>query len=181
MLKFFVTFFRLRPYTHLSDYMHRWWLVKAADDKSAKAVRVHRVLRSDHDRALHDHPWDNCSIILRGGYWEVVPGRYQEWVERGIDGAPEPLRQLDELIHRRGGGRLGKAQRCDFEANGVYWRGPLSKTRRRAEALHRLVVPAGSESWSLFITWPKTREWGFATPQGWVHNATYLRSLGRDA
>jgi hypothetical protein len=181
MLKFFVSLFRLHPYTHLSDYMHRWWLVKAADDKSTRAVRVHRILRSDHDRALHDHPWENCSIILRGGYWEVVPGAYQAWVERGIDEAPIELRDIDVLIHRRGGGKLGVVPREILNAHGVYWRGPLSKTRRSAEALHRLVVPAGRESWSLFITWPKSREWGFATPQGWVHNVTYLKSLGRDA
>lgn len=35
---------------------------------------VHHILRSDRDRAMHDHPWENASLVLRGGYWEVAPG-----------------------------------------------------------------------------------------------------------
>lgn len=31
---------------------------------------VHEILRSDDDRALHDHPWVNVSVILKGGYIE---------------------------------------------------------------------------------------------------------------
>lgn len=33
-------------------------------------VYLHRFLRSDDDRALHDHPWDNRSWVLRGSYLE---------------------------------------------------------------------------------------------------------------
>jgi hypothetical protein len=33
---------------------------------------VHKFLRDDHDRALHDHPWSFISIILKGGYYEVT-------------------------------------------------------------------------------------------------------------
>jgi hypothetical protein len=35
-------------------------------------IAVHKWLRSDDDRALHDHSADNLSIILNGGYWEVL-------------------------------------------------------------------------------------------------------------
>src|SRR5574341_86665 len=35
------------------------------------AARVHHILRSDHGRDPHDHPWWFVSIILRGGYYEV--------------------------------------------------------------------------------------------------------------
>jgi hypothetical protein len=34
------------------------------------AVRVHRILRSDHGRDPHDHPWPYLTIVLFGGYWE---------------------------------------------------------------------------------------------------------------
>jgi hypothetical protein len=34
---------------------------------------LHHILRSDDDRALHDHPWPFLSFILRGGYWEHTP------------------------------------------------------------------------------------------------------------
>lgn len=34
------------------------------------SVRVHEILRSDHDRHPHDHPFSYLTIILRGTYWE---------------------------------------------------------------------------------------------------------------
>lgn len=34
-------------------------------------IFVHHFLRSDHDRALHDHPWPFIAIILKGGYYEL--------------------------------------------------------------------------------------------------------------
>lgn len=33
-------------------------------------IYVHRFFRSDDDRALHDHPWANLSIVLYGRYAE---------------------------------------------------------------------------------------------------------------
>lgn len=52
----------------------------------------------------------------------------------------------------------------------------LRRVLRRAGAVvfrwpssaHRLEV-AGSDCWSLFITGPRVREWGFWCPKGWVH------------
>lgn len=40
---------------------------------SAFGVFIHKIMRSDHDRALHDHPWNFVSIILRGSYVEHTP------------------------------------------------------------------------------------------------------------
>jgi hypothetical protein len=34
-------------------------------------IYVHKLCRSDYDRALHDHPWPFISIILKGSYTEV--------------------------------------------------------------------------------------------------------------
>jgi hypothetical protein len=43
---------------------------------AARCIYVHRWLRSDPDE-LHDHPWDWCSVILSGSYWEVTEeGRF---------------------------------------------------------------------------------------------------------
>lgn len=39
---------------------------------------------------------------------------------------------------------------------------------RDAELSHRLEVP-GKPVWTLFITGPYKREWGFNCPSGWVH------------
>lgn len=35
-------------------------------------IFVHKLCRSDHERALHDHPWTFFSLVLRGGYLEVT-------------------------------------------------------------------------------------------------------------
>lgn len=48
-------------------YLERWYVFPK--NRWFK-VYVHRFLRSDEDRALHDHPWDFVSVILRGRYIE---------------------------------------------------------------------------------------------------------------
>jgi hypothetical protein len=48
-------------------YMLRWYAIPR---NRFFNLYLHRVLRSDDDRALHDHPWLNASIILRGAYIE---------------------------------------------------------------------------------------------------------------
>lgn len=35
-------------------------------------IMLHKMCRSDHERALHDHPWSFISIVLRTGYQEVT-------------------------------------------------------------------------------------------------------------
>ena len=52
-------------------YMHRWWVVPR---NRFLNVYLHKVMRSDDDRALHDHPWACLSLILSGEYREVLPG-----------------------------------------------------------------------------------------------------------
>ena len=40
---------------------------------------------------------------------------------------------------------------------------------RKAEFQHRLVLPAGhTVAWTLFMTGPKRRTWGFQAPSGWI-------------
>jgi len=49
-----------------SPLMIRYVLFRCA----AFGIYVHHFLRSDYDRALHDHPWPYVALILKGGYWE---------------------------------------------------------------------------------------------------------------
>lgn len=51
-----------------NPYCQRWWVIPR---NRYFNIYLHRFLRDDEDRALHDHPWDNCSIPLRTGYDEV--------------------------------------------------------------------------------------------------------------
>lgn len=50
-------------------YLYRWHLVPR--NKVAN-VYLHIQVRSDPERPLHDHPWDNTSVILSGGYEEIL-------------------------------------------------------------------------------------------------------------
>jgi hypothetical protein len=103
-------------------YIYRWWLIPR---NTIFNIYLHKIVRDDDDRALHDHPWVNCSIIIKGRYVEVTPkGRFlrKSWI-------------------------------------------PIF---RRPTAAHRLELVDG-HCWSLFITGPRIREWGFYCSKGWVH------------
>lgn len=52
------------------NYLRRWWLVPR---NNAANVYLHHVVKSDDDRALHDHPWTNTSYVLDGMYVEHTP------------------------------------------------------------------------------------------------------------
>lgn len=110
-----------------SPYLLRWWIIPR---NRFFNIYLHRILADDDDRAKHDHPWLNCSILLSGGYREVMPHATK-------------IRQRFSFVFRR------------------------------ATALHRLELLRDSEGnklpcWSLFITGPVIRTWGFACPKGWV-------------
>ena len=48
-----------------------------------------------------------------------------------------------------------------------------SLLRRRAEQAHRLVLER--PVWTLVVSGPKRRAWGFHTERGWVHHREYLK------
>lgn len=57
-----------------NPYLYRWWIWKK---KPVTGCYLHNFVRSDEDRALHDHPYRlNVSIVLSGRYTEQT-------IERG--------------------------------------------------------------------------------------------------
>lgn len=46
---------------------------------------------------------------------------------------------------------------------------------RHAAIPHRLVLALGRDAWTLFVTGPVIREWGFHCPQGWRHWRDYTK------
>jgi hypothetical protein len=48
-------------------YLRRWFLIPRNDVCN---IYLHEILHDDDDRALHDHPWNFESIILKGSYLE---------------------------------------------------------------------------------------------------------------
>ena len=47
--------------------MERWRILKGR----IFSVYIHRILKSDQDDALHDHPWASFSWLISGSYIEV--------------------------------------------------------------------------------------------------------------
>lgn len=108
-------------------YMRRWWVIPR---NRIFNIYLHHFMRSDDDRALHDHPWWNLSILLVGRY-----------AEHTIDAGG-----VNVFTVRRAG----------------QWK------FRRASHAHRIELTHGP-CWTLFITGPNIRSWGFHCPKGWVH------------
>lgn len=106
-------------------YLSRWWVIPR---NRFFNIYLHRFDGDDEDRALHDHPWVNCSVILSGSYIE----------------------------HRilRGGVHSEKR----YSAGAVKFR--LPRSAHRISLIER-------PTWTLFITGPVVRTWGFHCPRGW--------------
>ncbi|MHB8425800.1 MAG: hypothetical protein ACYDB9_11750 [Gammaproteobacteria bacterium] len=102
-------------------------------------IFLHCILRDDHDAALHDHPWPSVSILLKGVYREILPD---------FSGAPTPYVRVTDVPTRT---RIRRAGRLIF---------------RRAVTVHRLEVVEGPV-WTLFVTGPRMRAWGFHSSGGW--------------
>lgn len=108
-------------------YLLRWYLIPR---NPVFNVYLHHFLRSDDDRALHDHMYVNLSVLLAGAYTE------QTIAAGGI-----------KVRTRRVAGEM--------------------KLRPPHHA-HRIELSDGP-CWTLFITGPRVRAWGFHCPeQGWV-------------
>lgn len=50
-------------------YLYRWHVVERNPQAN---TYFHIQVDSDPERPLHDHPWDNMSVILAGGYEEIL-------------------------------------------------------------------------------------------------------------
>ncbi len=109
-------------------------------------IYLHEILRGDPDRALHCHPWANVSILLQGGYIERLPLRQAQ--QPSWDYVPG---YTYDVVRKAGQawGRLGHFR-------------------------HRLFVPEGGHCWSLFLTGPVYRRWGFHCKADWVYWRDYV-------
>lgn len=61
---------------------------------------VHKMVRPDHDRCLHDHPWRFISLVLYGGYYEEIDGLKQpRWNYPGkfIFNKPQHMHRISKL------------------------------------------------------------------------------------
>lgn len=125
-----------------SPYLCRWFVIHR---NPIFNVYLHQFLRSDDDRALHDHPWlFNASLLLAGEYIEhtILAGG------------------IEVRTSRRAGDwklRLGPApHRVELQTIADFV---------RSQPDNLVPIPC----WTLFITGPKVRTWGFHCPRaGWI-------------
>lgn len=121
-------------------YLQRWWILPR---NRWFGIYLHKFERSDDDRALHDHPWRNVSILLTGSYIEEVP----DFSEMNT-----PFTRIADLPRKRMLRKRGRVL-----------------VRTRATASHRVELIDGKPVWTLFITGPVNRDWGFHCDHGWIH------------
>lgn len=132
-----------------NPYLCRWYLIPR---NRVVNIYLHHFLRDDDDRALHDHPWFWCSVLLSGNYIEHT-------IARGG-------------IHKR---RERTAGNIKFSTP---WRPhriellPLWRVQDDWDDAVDLWLKTPDERapcWTLFITGPVLRKWGFHCPdKGWV-------------
>lgn len=127
-------------------YMLRWYVIPR---NPLVNVYLHKFMRDDDDRALHDHPWNFLSIMLWGSYRE-----HRDIETRGSD--------------------------FTFFRSAEKVRGWLSIAYRRATDRHRVTLRKSLSTgnpipcWTLVITGPRVRDWGFWCPQGFVPWQTFV-------
>jgi hypothetical protein len=125
-----------------SIYLHRWWIIPR--NKFGFNIYLHKFLSSDEDRALHNHPWWNISILLSGSYLEHMPKDSDKWINEN---------DRSTMIKKR------------------Y---PFIPVYRNANSIHKIELINNKPIWTLFITGPVIQEWGFYCPGFWRHHTLFL-------
>jgi hypothetical protein len=116
-----------------APYMHRWYIFRTRPF----SIMIHKFVRSDYDRALHDHPWNFLVIPIWRGYVEISEAFYC--------GLP-----------------YVRARRV-YPILGTRYRSALYKHRVVLLQEGRKFLPA----WSIFIRFTEWRKWGFWCKDGW--------------
>lgn len=83
IFKFLLNRAKKTPYSHIYGakeelYMERYWLFNPhypVEGRSSFrwlpiAMRIHKIVKEDGDKHLHDHPWNARTFILKGWYKE---------------------------------------------------------------------------------------------------------------
>lgn len=76
-----------------TPYLYRWHVIPR--NEAGANVYLHLQVASDPERPLHDHPWDNQSVILAGGYVERMV-RVMPWGR-----IEEPRRHVGQVVSRK--------------------------------------------------------------------------------
>ena len=129
-------------------YIYRWYVVPRR--LVGANIYLHLQVADDPERPMHDHPWDNQSVILAGGYvedyWKYPPAT-------GTKG--QRIVKAGDVVHRK----ADEAHRLKLLTDAAG-------------------LPDPGYTISLFSTGPVVREWGFWTDEEhggrWVDQSTWI-------
>lgn len=114
---------------------------------------LHRLGCPDPGEDLHDHPWWFASLVLRGGYTETVADTRS---------APFFARMAVEMPTCKRG------EERSWRAGTIH--------RIRLTECHRITALRREPTWTLILTGPRARSWGFYPPEGFVDFRKYERA-----
>ena len=123
-----------------NPYMLRWFLFRSKRFDWMPRLYLHKFLRSDDDRAPHDHPWWFISILLHGSYVEY------RWDKDDIK--TMRVRHSPSIAFRG----LSTKHRVELfaDAHIVRQNGMLMRNEVNFHPV-----------WTLILTGPDVRAWGF--------------------
>lgn len=127
-----------RPYFHLDGYMMRYWLVEPRWWLPF-SIRLHHILREDNERDYHDHPFDFCSLILQGWYFEKLPSIT---LQREME-----ANSLNVHCYK------------GEHSMDAWYEGEVN--RHRAKDYHTIARVSNGGVWTLFVMSRKRQKWGF--------------------
>lgn len=137
------------PTSDGTPYLRRWVL-----DLGFCSIRLHHWLCSDDERAPHDHPYWLWTLVLKGGYDDIIYSNLSSSHERPLD--------MEIVIPVR-------------RSTGSFQRWPAQHT-------HYVKVHEGG-CWSLCLAGRQSRIWGFWTERydgvrRFVRSSRYFRQKG---
>lgn len=134
-------------------YLMRWYVFR----RESFAIFIHKFVRSDEDRALHDHPWAFIVVPLWRGY-----------IEHSDRECPCFACQNHPCMAPE---RIPVKKRV--------W--PIIGTRfRSATYRHRVELLDKKPAWSLFFRFKRIREWGFWPKEGFMDWKKWWNDLCED-
>lgn len=151
-------------------YLHRWYLIPK---NSYFNIYLHHFLDSDVDTACHDHPWWSIGILLKGNYLEITPENPEGKKFRKF----LPKFRSASYYHRI---KLYNEYECtdcfviDGIMSGIYDEDIFMHPRWKGDNICPECKMPGkylgrTDVWSIFITGPKIKSWGFLCPKGHVN------------
>lgn len=142
-------------------YLYRWYVFRTP----WVALFIHKFVRSDEDRALHDHPWPFLVIPIWRGYIEHSEVRIRHvklCPKINPEGTEENKEEWDWWEHW-------------WETKAIRrWVYPIIGTRfRRSTYRHRVELFLNEDgddlpAWSLFFRFKECRVWGFWPKEGFI-------------